>query len=96
MEQKKAQEALANINKKYDYDIRVAAFRNEDQADKLRIKLETDGFRTRRNVKADDKGNWYYVHVLLIGTEERLRKSRERFKKFGISDTIIESKTELE
>lgn len=94
-EQKKSQEQEVNANKKYDYDIRVAAFRNEDQADKLRIKLETDGFRTRRNVKADDKGNWYYIHVLLIGTEERLRESRERFKKFGISDTIIESKTEL-
>lgn len=90
----KKAEALANINKKFDYDIRVAAFRSEAQADELRLKLETDGFRTRKNVKKDTKGNWYFIHVLLIGTEERLKESQERFKKFGVRDSIIESKVE--
>lgn len=90
---KKAAE-LANVNKKFDYDIRVAAFRSEEQADTLRLKLESDGFRTKKNVKKDAKGNWYYIHVLLIGTEERLKESQERFKKFGVRDTIIENKVE--
>lgn len=90
----KKAEALANINKKFDYDIRVAAFRSEAQADELRLKLETDGFRTRKNIKKDTKGNWYFIHVLLIGTEERLKESQERFKKFGVRDSIIESKVE--
>lgn len=92
-EQKTA--ALANVNKKFDYDIRVAAFRNEDQANDLRLKLETDGFRTKKNVKKDAKGNWYFIHVLLIGTEERLKESQERFKKFGVRDTIVENKVEV-
>ena len=58
------------------------------------MKLETDGFRTRKNVKKDTKGNWYFIHVLLIGTEERLKESQERFKKFGVRDSIIEIKVE--
>lgn len=91
--EKKA-ETLANAGKKFDYDIRVAAFRNEAQADDLRLKLEADGFRTKKNVKKDNKGSWFFIHVLLIGTEERLKESQERFKKFGVRDTIIENKVE--
>ena len=87
--------ALANMNKKFDYDIRVAAFRSEEQANDLRLKLESDGFRTKKNVKKDAKGNWYFIHVLLIGTEERLKESQERFKKFGVRDTIVENKVEV-
>lgn len=92
---KQEAQAAANAGKKYDFDIRVAAFRNEAQADDLRIKLESDGFRTKKNIKKDSKGNWYFIHVLLIGTEQRLKESQERFKKFGVRDTIIESKTEV-
>lgn len=94
-EAEKKAAAVANVNKKFDYDIRVAAFRSEEQADNLRLKLESDGFRTRKNVKKDAKGNWYYIHVLLIGTEERLKESQERFKKFGVRDTIVENKVEV-
>lgn len=93
--QKQEALAAANAGKKYDFDIRVAAFRSEDQADDLRIKLESDGFRTKKNIKKDAKGNWYFIHVLLIGTEQRLKESQERFKKFGVRDTIVESKTEV-
>lgn len=92
--EKKA-ETLANAGKKFDYDIRVAAFRNEAQADDLRLKLESDGFRTKKNVKKDNKGSWFFVHVLMIGTEERLKESRERFKKFGVRDIIVENKVEV-
>lgn len=91
--EKKA-ETLANAGKKFDYDIRVAAFRNETQADDLRLKLESDGFRTKKNVKKDSKGSWFFVHVLMIGTEERLKESQERFKKFGVRDSIVENKVE--
>lgn len=92
---KQEAEAKANVNKKYDFDIRVAAFRSEEQADDLRVKLESDGFRTKKNIKKDNKGNWYFIHVLLIGTEQRLKESQERFKKFGVRDTIVESKNEV-
>lgn len=92
--EKKA-ETLANAGKKFDYDIRVAAFRNEGQADDLRLKLEADGFRTKKNVKKDNKGSWFFVHVLMIGTEERLKESQERFKKFGVRDIIVENKVEV-
>lgn len=92
--EKKAQ-TLANAGKKFDYDIRVAAFRNEAQADDLRLKLESDGYRTKKNVKKDDKGSWFFVHVLMIGTEERLKESQERFKKFGVRDVIVENKVEV-
>lgn len=88
-------ETLANAGKKFDYDIRVAAFRNEAQADDLRVKLESDGFRTKKNVKKDNKGSWFFVHVLMIGTEERLKESQERFKKFGVRDCIVENKVEV-
>lgn len=94
-EAEKKAENLANAGKKFDYDIRVAAFRNEDQADDLRLKLEADGYRTKKNVKKDNKGSWFFVHVLMIGTEERLKESQERFKKFGVRDTIVENKVEV-
>lgn len=93
--QKQEAAAAAAAEKKYNFDIRVAAFRSEGQADDLRIKLESDGFRTKKNITKDARGNWYFVHVLLIGTEQRLKESQERFKTFGVRDTIIESKTEV-
>lgn len=83
-------------SRNFDFNIRVAAFRNGDQADTLREKLEGAGYRTRRIVEKDSKGkNWYFVHVLLRGSEVRLKQAQEEFKKFAIRDSIIKEQKEV-
>ncbi len=79
----------------YDFNIRTAAFRKDEQADTLRKRLEGAGFRTLLVTEKDAKGNWYFVHVLLRGTELRLQEARESFKRFAIRDSIIKEQTEV-
>lgn len=79
----------------YDFNIRTAAFRNDVQADTLREKLEGAGFRTLKIIEKDAKGNWYFVHILLRGTETKLEEAREIFKKFAIRDSIIKEQKEV-
>lgn len=80
----------------FDFNIRVAAFRQAEQADTLREKLEGAGYRTIRVVEKDSKGkNWYFVHVLMRGSELRLNQAREEFKKFAIRDSIIKEQKEV-
>lgn len=76
----------------FDFNIRLAAFRDSLQADKLRERLEGAGYRTVLTTSASGR-KWYFVHVLLRGTEKRLQEAREDFKKFAIRDSIIQEKT---
>ena len=79
----------------YNFNIRVAAFRNKEQAENLRPRLESSGFRTLLVTEKDKKGNWYFVHVLLRGNEIRLQEAQNSFKKFGIRDSIVKEQKEV-
>ncbi len=80
----------------FDYTVQVAAFRNADQADILREKLEGEGFRTLKKTNKDSKGNWYLVNVLMRANQERFLENVSLFKKFAIKDYLIKGKVPVE
>lgn len=75
----------------YDFVLRVAAFKSEDQADALRAKLEGAGMRTRMVREKAQKGTWYFVQVLYRGTKDNLEAMRGTLSDFGIRDSILAS-----
>ncbi len=82
----------AKLNQTFDYDVRVAAFRKESQADTLREKLEGGGFRTKKVIEKDSKGNWYFVHIMMRAKEDRFEENIELIKDFAIRDYIVKDK----
>lgn len=79
----------------YDYMIRAAAFKSEDQADALRAKLEGASLRTKMVTEKAQKGTWYHVQILYRGTAANLQKVLDGLPKYGIKDAIVASKTPL-
>jgi cell division protein FtsN len=77
----------------YDYVVRVAAFKSEDQADALRAKLEGAGMRTRLIKEPAQAGTWFYVQILYRGTPDNLQALRDSLPRFGVRDSLIASKT---
>lgn len=77
----------------YDFVLRVAAFKSEEQADALRAKLEGAGMRTRMVREKAQKGTWYFVQVLYRGTRDNLEAMRATLGDFGIRDSILSSTT---
>ena len=77
----------------YDFVLRVAAFKSEEQADALRAKLEGAGMRTRMTRDKAQKGTWYFVHVLYRGTKDNMEAMRATLVDFGIRDSIVSSTT---
>ena len=73
---------LADDSNLYDFVIRVAAFKNEDQADALRARLEGAGMRTRLQREKAQKGTWSFVQVLFRGTEVKMTQLRETLPSF--------------
>ena len=78
---------------KYDFVLRVAAFKSAEQADALRAKLEGEGMRTRMVQEKAQKGTWYFVQVLYRGTTDAMQTLRSSLERYGITDSIISSKT---
>ena len=93
---KKESSFLDDDSNLYDFVIRVAAFKNEEQADALRARLEGAGMRTRLQKEKAQKGTWHFVLVLFRGTEVKMNKLRETFPSFGVRDSILVSKTPVE
>lgn len=87
---------LADDSNLYDFVIRVAAFKNEDQADALRARLEGAGMRTRLQREKAQKGTWSFVQVLFRGTEVKMTQLRDTLPSFGLRDSIIVSKTPVQ
>lgn len=81
---------------KYDFVLRAAAFKAEDQADALRLKLEDAGMRTKLVREKAQVGTWFHVQILYRGTTENLQVLRDGLADFGIKDSIIASKTLVE
>ncbi len=87
---------IASIDQVFDYDVRVAAFRREEQADNLRQKLEGGGFRTKKIVETDEKGNWYFVHIVMRAKEKQFQENIGLIKDFAIRDYIVKEKKAVE
>lgn len=78
---------------KYDFVLRVAAFKAEEQADALRAKLEGAGMRTRMVKQKAQKGTWHFVQVLYRGTTDTMQALRDTLGEIGLKDSIVSSKT---
>lgn len=78
---------------KYDFVLRVAAFKAEEQADALRAKLEGAGMRTRMVKQKAQKGTWHFVQVLYRGTTDNMQALRDTLGELGLKDSIVSSKT---
>ncbi len=78
---------------RYDFVLRVAAFKNEEQADDLRLKLEDAGMRTKLVREKRQNTNWYHVQVLYRGSAEEFQALRDDLPRFGLRDAILASKT---
>lgn len=88
--------AVNQSNQRYDYILQAAAFKVEEQADALRLKLEDSELRTRLVREPSANGTWYHVQVLYRGSEANFLRIRESLPKFGIRDSILLSKTVVE
>lgn len=86
-------QASSPDNGLYDFVLRVAAYKSEDQADALRARLEGAGMRTRMVREKAQKGTWYFVQVLYRGTRDHMEALRATLGDFGISDSIVSSTT---
>lgn len=93
---KNAASVLADDSSLYDFVIRVAAFKSDEQADALRARLEGAGMRTRLQREKAQKGTWSFVLILFRGTEVKMNQMRETLPSFGIRDSIIVSKTAVQ
>lgn len=89
----KAQTASSPDLGQYDFVLRVAAFKSEEQADALRARLEGAGMRTRMTKEKAQKGTWYFVQVLYRGTRDNMEAMRGALDTFGIRDSIVASVT---
>ena len=77
---------------RYDFVIRVAAFKLEEQADALRLRLEDAGMRTRLVREKAQLGTWHFVHILYRGTIENMQKIRDGLPRFGVRDSLLISR----
>lgn len=93
---KKEASEIKTDTTKYDFVVRAAAFKSENQADDLRARLEGNGIRTRLVREKAQKGTWYHVQILYRGTEAGVEELRTNLKKYAIKDTIIASKKAVE
>ncbi|MCH5276233.1 MAG: SPOR domain-containing protein [Desulfovibrionaceae bacterium] len=89
----KAQPAPPPDPGQYDFVLRVAAFKSEEQADALRASLEGAGMRTRMIKEKAQKGTWFFVQVHYRGTRDAMETMRETLGSFGIRDSIVTSAT---
>lgn len=89
----KAQPAPSPDPGQYDFVLRAAAFKSEEQADALRARLEGAGMRTRLIKEKAQKGTWYFVQILYRGTRDTMEAMRSTLDKFGIRDSIVASAT---
>ena len=75
-----------------DYVIRVAAFKNAEQAQSLRSRLAKAGLRARYAQTKTKRGTWHYVQVLLRGTDTDFQKTKSILNAEGLRDFMILSR----
>lgn len=79
---------------KFHFVIQAVAYKNREQADKLRARMKDEGLRTQMRIEKDSKGKpkWYRVQVLVRGTEADMATVRQTLARMGLKDTQIASK----
>lgn len=95
---KKAEPIPLDDRTRYDFVFQVAAFRNSDQADALRERLEGESLRTRMTIDKDTKGKprWYRVQVVLRGTEVDAAEVVRILHGIRLKDARVVSKNPVE
>ena len=73
----------------FDYVLRVAAFKEADQAQALLNRLSKDGIRARRTQAKTRRTTWYYVQVLLRGSKADLQVLRRKLDGYGLHDAML-------
>lgn len=82
------QKAAQRDEPRFDYVYQVAAFRDKDDGDALRARLEEKGLRTR----LQKSGKVYLVLVLLRGSEREAENIRETVRRMGLGKPLRLSK----
>jgi hypothetical protein len=78
----------------HDYVYQVATFKEPDQADRLRERLEGEGLRTRleKSPARDGKSTFYKVHALLRGDEEDNRRFLASLERLRLGPPLLRAK----
>lgn len=82
----------------YDFVFQAVAYKNRDQADKLRERMEGEGLRTRLSIEKDSRGRpkWFRVQVLVRGTDADAVAAKQVLKRLGLHDAHQASKKPVE
>lgn len=82
----------------YDFVFQAVAYKNRDQADKLRERMEGEGLRTRLSIEKDSRGRpkWFRVQALVRGTENDAVAAKQILKRLGLHDAHQASKKPVE
>lgn len=75
----------------FDFVLRVAAFKEPEQAQALRDRLTKDGIKARRTQTKTKRTTWYYVQVLMRGSKADLQVMRSRLDRYGLHDAMVTS-----
>lgn len=73
----------------FDYVLRVAAFKEPEQAQALQSRLSKDGIRARRTQAKTRRTTWYYVQVLMRGSKADLQVLRRKLDGYGLHDAML-------
>lgn len=87
--EKPKQEVQKPREPQFDYVLRVAAFKEADQAQALLNRLSKDGMRARRTQAKTRRTTWYYVQVLMRGSKADLQMFRRKLDGYGLHDAML-------
>lgn len=78
----------------FDFVVQIVAYKNSNQADTLRERLEGEGMRTRMTVEKgpNGKARWYRVQVILRGTDADVDAAKVRLADLGMKDAKVTSR----
>ena len=88
-QEKPRQEVEKPREPQFDYVLRVAAFKEADQAQALLKTLTGDGFKARRTQAKTRRTTWYYVQVLMRGSKADLQVLRRKLDGYGLHDAMV-------
>lgn len=73
----------------FDYTLRVAAFKNKDQAKNLASRLSKEGIKSSSTQKKTGRATWHYVQVSIRGSKGDLQALRKKLDAFGLHDAML-------
>ncbi|MEG2139695.1 MAG: SPOR domain-containing protein [Bilophila sp.] len=83
------------VKERFNFVFQAVAYKNRDQAQSLRTKMEGEGLRTRLTIEKDGKGRpkWFRVQVLVRGTDADAATVKQTLASMGLKDATLASKT---